>query len=193
MPVLKVKHLYMMVLILTLSSNTKFDTEEIRNQVLESFHFSIALFLNEHRYFPGEAENPLLYQLNLEKRYLHIVEMLESSTENDLYFLVEELALPNRGFKALEELVMACHQRSRIRKLIDILKPQVNQAQFGNNALLGTSLAILVCDQEISITRSPDLTFLRDWLRITFQTLISLKNYLVALRLTRANDEAQKN
>ena len=193
MPVLKVKHLYMMVLILTLSSNTKFDTEEIRNQVLESFHFSIALFLNEHKYFPGEAENPLLYQLNLEKRYLHIVEMLESSTENDLYFLVEELALPNRGFKALEELVMACHQRSRIRKLIDILKPQVNQAQFGNNALLGTSLAILVCDQEISITRSPDLTFLRDWLRITFQTLISLKNYLVALRLTRANDEAQKN
>ena len=81
MPVLKVKHLYMMVLILTLSSNTKFDTEEIRNQVLESFHFSIALFLNEHKYFPGEAENPLLYQLNLEKRYLHIVEMLESSTE----------------------------------------------------------------------------------------------------------------
>lgn len=176
---------------LLLSSN--WAAKKIRNEVLNSFHSTMTLFLIENRSFPGEEENPILFQKNSDQRYFHILNLIESSTESDLYFLLEEIALPDPKHKPLNEVIRAYRQRLRIQNLVKVIKPNSDGWKLKNNALLGVSLAILVFDREISITRSPDVAFLREWLQTTTQILIFLKSYFELLNSNSTSYLQKKN
>jgi|GEM_PF-1938631 len=151
--------------------------ENLKDKVLNSFHWTLVLCLLDQKGMEHNTLDPRIRLQELDRRYFHVMELVRASSGSEFYFLDEELSLKSELEESYDP-IHACRQKLRIRWMLHILKRRWDCENLAQASILGISLAILVLDLDISILNTDSLALLRKRLRIPYHLLLSLKAYL---------------
>ncbi|MBT3785711.1 hypothetical protein HOF92_12100 [bacterium] len=154
-----------------------FSATPLRDHVLKGLH----LLLNQALVhgLPGDKDSldPKVKLTEFDRRYFHVIALVEKSPESEIYFLREEIFNPSIPGSEMVDPIQYHIQSERFQWIREQLRQILSASEFHGSDLLGISLALLLLDEKRSILKSKELVMLRDHLRIPSKMLNSIISY----------------